>query len=113
MIRLTRVPTEKYPKEESVFQIKMIPPPPIDTVAEGSVVVRNMYISIDATMRVWISGIKSYLPPVKPQDIMRAFCVGRVIYSKSDKIKTGTMVAGLLGWQKFSVMKAKELTVVP
>jgi NADPH-dependent curcumin reductase CurA len=44
-----------------------------------------MYISIDATMRVWISGVQSYLPPVKPQDIMRAFCVGKIIYSKSKK----------------------------
>ena len=106
VIRLMRVPTNKYPKEEDgIFQIKMIPPPPIDTVPEGSVVVKNMYISIDATMRVWISGVKSYLPPVKPNDIMRAFCVGTIIYSKSQKLKVGDVVSGLIGWQKYTIMK--------
>lgn len=58
-------------------------------------------------MRVWISGVKSYLPPVKPQDVMRAFCVGTVIYSKSDKFKVGNTVMGLLGWQKYAVIKGK------
>jgi NADPH-dependent curcumin reductase CurA len=71
------------------------------------VVVKNIYISIDATMRVWISGIQSYLPPVKPQDIMRAFCVGQVIYSKSKKFKAGDLVMGLIGWQKYAVIDQK------
>jgi len=29
-------------------------------------------MSIDAAMRVWISGVKTYLPPVLPGDIMVA-----------------------------------------
>lgn len=114
VIRLSRVPTDKYPTEESdVFQIKMGPPPPVDTVPEGSVVVKNMYVSIDATMRVWISGVTSYLPPVKPGDVMRASCVGVVIYSRSNKIKVGDMVTGLIGWQKYAVMKQEELAILP
>ena len=74
---------------------------------ENHVVVKNIYISIDATMRVWISGIQSYLPPVKPHDIMRAFCVGQVIYSKSKKLKAGDLVMGLIGWQKYAVIDQK------
>ena len=106
VIRLARVPTDKYPSEEDgIFQIKTLPPPPIDTVPEGSVVVKNMYVSIDATMRVWISGVTSYLPPVKVGDTMRAFCVGTVIYSKSKKIKVGDVVSGLIGWQKYAILK--------
>jgi NADPH-dependent curcumin reductase CurA len=69
------------------------------------VIVRNLYISIDATMRIWISGVPSYLPPVKLQDVMRAWGVGRVIYSKSKKFKVGELVQGLLGWQKFAIVK--------
>lgn len=79
-----KVPTDKYPDEETgIFQIKIAPPVPIDKVPENHVIVKNIYISIDATMRVWISGVQSYLPPVKPQDVMRALCVGKVLYSKS------------------------------
>ena len=58
-------------------------------------------------MRVWISGVTSYLPPVKPDDVMRAFCVGEVLYSKSKKYEKGDKVLGLIGWQKYAVLKAK------
>lgn len=66
-----------------------------------------MYISIDATMRVWISGVRSYLPPVKPQDVMRAFCVGKIIYSKSKKFQVGDIAMGMIGWQKYAVLDQK------
>jgi NADPH-dependent curcumin reductase CurA len=42
------------------------------------ILVRNMFISIDAAMRVWISGVRTYMDPVKPGDIMPALCVGVV-----------------------------------
>ena len=58
-------------------------------------------------MRVWISGVTSYLPPVKPQDVMRAWCVGEVIYSKSKKYKTGDKILGSIGWQKYAILKDK------
>lgn len=103
-----RVPDQKYPAESSdIFQIKYLPPVPISEVKENEVVMKNMFISIDATMRVWISGVPSYLPPVKPQDVMRAFCIGKVIYSKSNKFQVGDLAMGLLGWQKFAVIKDK------
>jgi NADPH-dependent curcumin reductase CurA len=87
--------------------MKHVPPTPIDQILAKEVLIRNLYISIDATMRVWISGINSYLPPVKPQEVMRALCVGRVIYSKSEKFVIGDMVVGMLGWQKFAIINEK------
>lgn len=100
------MPGQEYPGSgQDIFQIKYVPPVPTNEVPEGSVVIKNMYISIDATMRVWISGVESYLPPVKPNNVMRAFCVGQVIYSKSKKFTKGDTVLGLLGWQKYAVIK--------
>lgn len=103
-----RVPTDKYPVEETdIFQVKVVPPTPVDQVKDGEVIVRNMFVSIDATMRVWISGAQSYLPPVRPSDVMRAICVGEVIYSKSKKYNAGDRVLGMIGWQKYAVLKDK------
>ena len=103
-----RVPTDKYPAEENgIFQMKVVPPLPITEVGKDHVIVKNMFISIDATMRVWISGVKSYLPPVKPQDVMRALCVGKVLYSNSSKFKVNDIVMGMIGWQKYAVLPAK------
>lgn len=109
-----RVPTDKYPNEDpGIFQIKVSPPTPTDKVPENSVIVRNLYISIDATMRVWISGVTSYLPPVKPGDVMRALCVGEVLFSKSKKFKVGDLAMGMIGWQKYAVLKDSEVTQIP
>jgi NADPH-dependent curcumin reductase CurA len=64
-------------------------------------------------MRVWISGAKTYMKPVKPGDLMVGAGVGEVIYSKDPKFKIGDKVTGLTYWQKYSVIKAKELTLLP
>lgn len=44
---------------------------------------------------------------------MRAFCVGEVLYSKSKKYEKGDKVLGLIGWQKYAVLKAKQLSKIP
>lgn len=64
-------------------------------------------------MRVWISGVRSYMEPMKPGDLMKGMGVGEVIYSRSGKYKVGDRVLGLTYWQKYSVLKGKELTPLP
>lgn len=49
-------------------------------------------------MRVWITGVKTYFDPVLPNDTMPSLGVGRVIYSKSTKLREGDIVSGLLKW---------------
>ncbi len=49
------------------------------------VLVRNRWISIDAAMRIWITGVKTYFDPVMVNDVMPAFCVGEVLFSRSAK----------------------------
>jgi NADPH-dependent curcumin reductase CurA len=112
-ITLQKVPTDQYPANEEVFQIKYVPPVPIDELKAGEVIVRNEFLSIDATHRVWISGVKTYVDPVRPGDLMKGAGVGEVIYSNDQKFKIGDKVLGLTRWQKYSVLKAKELSILP
>lgn len=112
-ITLTKVPTSNYPDKEDVFQLKFVPPIPVDQLIAGEVVVKNLFLSVDATQRVWISGVKTYMDPVKPGDLMKGAGVGEVIYSKDPKFKIGDKVLGLTFWQKYSVLKAKDLTALP
>lgn len=90
-----------------------MPPVPTDQVAEGQVVVRNLFISIDATNRVWISGVKSYMEPINPGEVMKGFGVAEVIFSRSSAFKPGDRVLGLTYWQKYSVLPAKGLSPLP
>jgi NADPH-dependent curcumin reductase CurA len=40
--------------------------------------------------------VKSYIPPVKLNNVMRAGGIGRVIDSKSDSYKKGQLLSGTL-----------------
>lgn len=81
-----------------------MPPIGTDQIRQGEVIVRNLFISIDATNRVWISGVKSYMPPINPGDLMKGIGVAEILFSKSPKFKIGDKVLGLTYWQKYSVL---------
>ena len=53
------------------------------------------------------------MDPVRPGDIMVGGGVAEVIHSNDPKFKTGDMVTGLTKWQKYSVVKAKDLAPLP
>lgn len=112
-ITLIKAPGKDYPHKEDVFQLKYVPPIPTDQVQPGEVIVRNLYLSVDAAQRVWITGVKTYIDPVKPGDLMKGAGVGEVIYSRDDKFKIGDKVLGLTYWQRYSVLKAKDLKALP
>jgi NADPH-dependent curcumin reductase CurA len=79
---------------------------------DGQVKLRTETISVDPAMRGWTTNTRSYIPPVQPGEVMRCFGVGEVLESKSDKLKPGDWVTGLIGVQNFAVMEAKRLTKI-
>lgn len=85
---------------------------PVPGLAEGQVLVRTLYVSLDPTNRVWASR-DSYLPAVAIGDVMRGIAVGRVEESRHDAFKAGDLVKGLLGWQAYSVSDGRGLARVP
>lgn len=112
-VQLVKRPTADYPLKEDVFQVKYVPPIPTDLVRQGQIVIRNLFLSIDATMRVWISGARSYMEPIKPGDVMKGMGVGEVIFSKDPKYQVGDRVLALTYWQKYSVIDTKGVTKLP
>ena len=44
---------------------------PIRALAAGEVLVRNIYLSLDPTNRIWMSDQDQYMPPVQIGDAMR------------------------------------------
>lgn len=72
-----------------------------------------MFLAVNASMRVWISGVKTYVDPVMPGDVMKCAGVAEVIFSKDPKLKAGDKVLGFTFWQKYSILKAKDLALLP
>lgn len=81
--------------------------------ADGEVVIKTQYISLDPAMRGWMNESKnSYMPPVDIDEVMRALGVGQVIASKNPKFAVGEHVSGMLGVQEYTVSNGQGLNKV-
>lgn len=65
---------------------------PVTALAEGQILVRNKYLSLDPAMRGWMNDGKSYIPAVKLGEVMRALGVGEVLESKNPKFAVGDQI---------------------
>jgi NADPH-dependent curcumin reductase CurA len=86
--------------QESDFEYKEVP---IPELAEGEVLVRNLYLAFEPAMRGWLDDVPSYIPPVAIGEVMRASTVGQIIESKNTDYPKGQLVSGMLGWQQYFV----------
>ena len=86
---------------------------PVPAPAEGEIIVKNLYISLDPAMRGWMNESKaSYIPPVQLGDVMRAIAVGQVVASNHAQFAVGDYVCGLLGMQEYACSTGQGLTKV-
>ncbi|KAJ2917408.1 hypothetical protein MD484_g3005, partial [Candolleomyces efflorescens] len=77
---------------------------------EGQVVVQCTYLSLDPAMRGYIRDARSYLPPVKIGEVMRAVGLGVVVQAgPGSKFKVGDYVSGAWGMQEYAVAKDQHL----
>lgn len=82
---------------------------PVPVLAEGDVRLRMSHISVDPGMRGWITPKRSYMPPVKPGEVMRAFGVGEVVESRAEGIAAGDWMTGFTGVQSEAALSARSL----
>lgn len=85
---------------------------PVADPADGEVLVKTLYLSLDPAMRGWMNDAKSYIPPVAIGEVMRAGGAGRVIASKNPKFAVGDYVSGLLNVQEYSLSNGRDLIKV-
>lgn len=86
---------------------------PIPGIGEGEVLLRNLYLSLDPTNRIWMSDREQYLPPVAIGDVMRGVTLAVVEHSRSDRIKEGQIVSPHSGgWEVYSKVRDRHVSVV-
>lgn len=79
----------------------------IPAITDGQLLVRNLYLSLDPTNRLWMSDREQYLPPVQIGDVMRGLTIGVVEASKADGFAVGDIVQPAAGgWQTHVVAEA-------
>jgi NADPH-dependent curcumin reductase CurA len=82
---------------------------PIPAPAEGEVLVRHRFLSLDPYQRGRMDDAKSYAKPVALGGVMECQAVGQVAASRDTRFKEGDWVLGGFGWQTFSVRPGKAL----
>lgn len=83
---------------------------PVPEIAEGQLLVRNHYLSLDPYMRGRMSDAKSYAESVGIDEVMVGGTVGQVVASKHSDYKAGDNVLGAFGWQLYGISDGTGLT---
>lgn len=71
---------------------------PAGGLEDGQFRVQTIYLSMDPTNRIWMSGRDQYMPPVGVGDPMRGILAGRVVESKNPNFQVGDIVSGVGAW---------------
>ena len=99
--------------KESDFGRREVPLAPLD---DGEYRVRNVYLSLDPTIRGWMNDRDTYLPAIKIGEVMRGGGAGIVIESRNPHYAVGDRVFGMLGWQDYCTGRPDDpmpMTPVP
>ena len=81
---------------------------PIPELADGEVLVRHHYLSLDPYMRGRMNDAKSYAAPQALDAVMQGGTAGVVAASRAAGFEVGDSVVGMGGWQEYSIVGAGE-----
>ncbi len=96
-IVLARRPKAKPSLDDFAFVEGTVP-----EIADGQVLVRTLYVSVDPYMRGRMSDEKSYVAPFALNEPIAGGAIGEVIESRSSQFHEGDVVAGMFGWQQYA-----------
>ncbi|NDZ78183.1 NADP-dependent oxidoreductase [Streptomyces sp. SID10853] len=85
---------------------------PVSEPADGRILVRNLFFSVDPYMRGRMNDVKSYTPPFQLDKPMDGGAVGEVIASNAEGFAVGDHVLHGLGWREYAQVPAKHATKV-
>lgn len=80
----------------------------IPALADGEVLVRHHYLSLDPYMRGRMNEGKNYAAPQPLNAVMIGGTVGEVVRSRHERFQVGDRVVGSGGWQLYSVVQAGQ-----
>ena len=103
-IRLVARP-QGFPDEE-LFEVAETP---IPDPADGQVLIRNAYFSVDPYMRPRMNDVRSYVAPFTLGEAMTGGAVGRVAVSRNSRYPEGDWVLHQLGWREWALSDGAAL----
>ncbi len=79
--------------------------------AEGEVLLKTLYVSLDAANRAWMQGA-TYRSALKAGDVMAGGALAEVVESRADGFAPGELVFADTGWREWAALPARHLDKV-
>ncbi len=98
--------------EPGVDNWRLVEQPLPAELAEGQVLVRHHFLSLDPYMRGRMNEGRSYAKPQPLDEVMIGGTVGEVVASKNAHFKVGDKVVGMGGWQEYALVDATQRGVL-
>ncbi len=84
----------------------------IPTPGDGEVLLKALYVSLDAANRAWMQGA-TYRSALKAGDVMAGGALAEVVESRAAGLAPGDLVFADTGWRDYAVLPARHLTALP
>ncbi len=95
--------------DEDLFEVADAP---IPDPADGQVLIRNAYFSVDPYMRPRMNDVRSYVSPYTLGEPMTGGAVGRVVASRHDAVDEGDWVLHGLGWREWALSDGSKVRTI-
>ena len=84
----------------------------LDDLKDDEVLLKAWYFSVDPYMRSRMSNVKSYAASFDVDQPVRGGVVAKVVESRSNMLKKGDSVVGILPWATYSIVSTENLRKV-
>jgi NADPH-dependent curcumin reductase CurA len=81
----------------------------LPALADGQVLIRSRFLSLDPYMRPRMTELRSYTPPFELGQPLTGGSVGEVVESKNSRYAKGDTVIGMLNWASHTLHDGKGL----
>jgi NADPH-dependent curcumin reductase CurA len=85
---------------------------PMPEAADGQVLVKNLYLSLDPANRRWMAG-PTYMPQIPTGAPMWGFVIGEIVKSNAPGFAAGDIVGGVGTWSDYSAVSTQGLDKIP
>jgi NADPH-dependent curcumin reductase CurA len=92
--------------DEDLFEVAETP---IPEPADGQLLIRNAYFSVDPYMRPRMNDVRSYVAPFTLGEAMTGGAVGQVVVSHNERHPAGSWVVHGLGWREWALSQGSGL----
>ncbi len=86
---------------------------PLTAPADGEVLLKTLYLSVDPYMRARMKNVRSYAPPFDIGEVIEGGVTGEIVESRHPQFKKGDFATARLGWQDYALAKGERLRKLP